>query len=312
MSGCSAPSVTNTYVSPNSEPGKLITSMDAAEKRARAAGPKFFRSIPSDFSFAFKMQSDRPDYYFDSQIQADLAEAAARGDTATMQALISSGADVNYTGKNGMKPLFWAMAKTNIQGFKFLLDNGADPNATVILTAGRAPKDNALTLAAARSNSNFLEELLKHGANPNAIVDAKTPEPADPNHPMIIGTDINGNPVWNTNRPVVIGTDTAIFTAAEDGKPENVTILLKHGADIDWKDINGDTPMKCVVGLTNFRMALFLFRAGANPEVKNKAGWSVIDTLKKYKDQQASSENKAAYQELVAELIQRGLLDSAP
>src|ERR1022692_4291841 len=64
--------------------------------------------------------------YFDTQPQIDLADAISKGDTNTMQRLIDAGADVNYLGKDDMRPLFWALAKKNIVCLTFLLAHGAN------------------------------------------------------------------------------------------------------------------------------------------------------------------------------------------
>jgi uncharacterized protein len=217
--------------------------------------------------------------YFDTQPQIDLADAITKSDTNKMQVLIAGGADVNYLGSEGMRPLFWALAKQNITAFRFLLNNGADPN--VVAVREQSSAESALTLAAIMDNSEYLQELLAHGANPNL--------------------------------PIASWRETAIYNAILNERTNNISILLKNGADIDWKDASGTTPLDHAIGMTSFRMALFLYRAGANPLIKNNSGSSPIDTLKKFKDWGVqTSTDEAAYKELIGELIKRGLLDKAP
>jgi ankyrin repeat protein len=215
--------------------------------------------------------------YFHSQVQVELAEASERGDTNQMQLLIARGADVNFQGRDGMRPLFWALAKRNINGFKFLLNHGADPNA---VTEEQPPRESVLKLAACMDESEYLEELLKHGANPNATV-------------------------GNVHQ-------TAICFASFLNKTNNILILLKNGADIDWRTTGGSTPMQEAIEGRSFGMALFLYHSGANPLIKDKWGYNPIDTLKKFGDNGVvSSADEKAYKQLLQELRKRGLLDKS-
>jgi ankyrin repeat protein len=214
---------------------------------------------------------------FDTTIQIDLADAAAKGDTNKLKLLIASGADVNCQGHRGMKPLFWALINQNFRGFKFLLDHGADPNAVVAIV--QPPPENALTLAASVDDSKYLEELLKHGANPNL--------PA-------------GNP----------SPETAIFTASFYHQTNNISILLHYGADINWKTTDAMTPLHRAISGNSFATALFLYRAGANPLIKDKWGYDPIDTLKKFGDNGVVSHtDKVAYKQLLEEFRKNGFLD---
>lgn len=239
--------------------------------------------VPMYFQYAFGMNGERARHMsaaklFDSQLQIDLAKAAATGDTNRMSLLITQGADVNFEGHNGMKPLFWALINQNINGFTFLLDRGADPNAIVNV---QPICDNALTLAAALDKPRYLQELLAHGANPNS--------------------------------PIGTNSETPIFLAEFWEKTNSISILLKHGADINWKDKYGRTVMHEAVDESSFAVALFLFRAGADVTIKNKLNYSPLDHIKKFKDWGIFRDaDQAAYKELITELIKRGLLEKAP
>ena len=61
----------------------------------------------------------------DESVRA-LAKAAAKGRVGTVEELVDLGVDVNASGTKGATPLFWAMS--NYNGFKKLLELGADPN----------------------------------------------------------------------------------------------------------------------------------------------------------------------------------------
>lgn len=221
------------------------------------------------------MSSTRARDYFDSPLQAALAEASGSGDTNRIRLLINQGADVNCVGRYGMRPLFWALVKCNIKGVTFLLDHGADPD---VKGGDRPYTTSPLYLAAGMKDPEYLEELLKHGANPN-------------------GTSGNTD-------------ETAIFAAGSLYRTNNIAILLKHGADINWKTTGGETPMEDAIDGGVFRTALFLYHAGANPLIKDKWGYSSIDTLSRFGDRgYVSRVDKVAYKELIKELTENGLLD---
>lgn len=65
---------------------------------------------------------------FPDRLAARLAKAAGRGDVATVRRLVNEGADVNYLGKSNGTALYWAFRKKNIEGFRSLLELGANPN----------------------------------------------------------------------------------------------------------------------------------------------------------------------------------------
>ena len=224
-----------------------------------------------------RLNQMKPTAYFDTQLQIDLADAINKSDTNKMQTLITSGADVNYLGRDDMRPLFWALAKQNIQAFTFLLDHGANPN----VVAEHPSLESALDLAVCMSNSEYLEELLKHGANPNAVL-GNTPQTAQ----------------------------TAIFSAILNNRINNIALLLKYGANIEWKTANGTTPLHNAIYSNSYEAALFLCHAGANPLVKNKLGYNPVETMEQFGDNGVLSRaDEKAYKQLLEEFRKAGLLD---
>ena len=211
-----------------------------------------------------------------SQLQIDLAEAAAKGDTNRMQSLIAHGAEVNFEGRRGMRPLFWALVNQNIVGFKFLLDQGAGPNAMLNVT--KPPCDNALTLAVYSKDSRYIEELLRHGADPNVVVGRYSQEPP-------------------------------LFVAALYDNTNDMAVLLKYGAKTDWQHPEtGNTLMQDSVHIGSYVMALFLYNAGADPLIKNGRGVSVVDDVKLEKGV-SNKADREAYKKLVKIFQEKGLLN---
>jgi hypothetical protein len=238
--------------------------------------------VPLHFQYVFgpnpsRAKNMKAKELFDSPLQINLAEAAVKGDTNQLQRLINQGADVNYPGRRAMKPLFWALINQSFPGFKFLLDNGADPNSTVEIK--KPAPENALTMAASMDDPRYLEELLKHGANPNL--------PA-------------GNP----------SQETPIFSASFYRQTNNILVLLKYRADIDWKTTGNYTALHQAINGNAFEMALFLYHLGANPLISNKWGYTPVDTLQKFKDNgPVSRADRRAYKQLLEEWKKAGLLE---
>jgi len=241
--------------------------------------------VPLAYQFVFGPSPQRVRHMkaanlFDaSQQQIDLAEAAAKGDTNRMQSLIAQGADLNFEGHRGMRPLFWALINQNAAGFKFLLDQGADANALLNIT--KPPCDNALTLAVLLEDSSYVEELLKHGADPNVVVGRYSQHPP-------------------------------LFIASTYEYTNDIVVLLKYGAKIDWqRSETGNTLMQEAVHSGSCVMALFLYNAGADPLIKNRRGVSVVDDVKRAKDIEDifSKADREACKKLMEIFQEKGLLN---
>lgn len=126
--------------------------------------------------------------------QADVADAASRGNKAEVERLLKGGADVNAQQADGATALQWAAYRGDAQLAELLLKAGAKP--------GLANHNGAtpLWLAAMRGDAATIEALLKGGA--------------DANEQLPLG-----------RRPLML--------AARSGNVEAVRALLEHGADVN-------------------------------------------------------------------------------
>jgi len=219
--------------------------------------------------------------FFDAPAQRSLAEAIAHGDLNQAQKAIDAGAEVNAIGRDGMTPLFWALAQQNIEGFRFLLEHGANPNVVVDLPDhfqdGYA---GAIEMAARLEDIEYLRALLDKGADPNTIV----------------------NQEWQT--PV-------LYRAILSRRVESARLLLERGADVDHRDKSGGTPLLQSVTSRQFKIGLLLLEYGADPTIELKTGGSVVDFIKRYGDRgiDKRTNDLEAYHQFVEELRERGLLD---
>lgn len=81
-----------------------------------------------------RMKADR---YFPNRTQAEFVTAVGSGKLERAQRLLAEGARVDAAGEEGMTALYWAIAKQNLAGFRFLLEHGADPGT---ITRCRRPR----------------------------------------------------------------------------------------------------------------------------------------------------------------------------
>ncbi len=100
------------------------------------------------------------EYFIDDHVRS-LANAAANGDTKTLQILVKQDVNVNSIGVDDMTPLVWALINRNKSGVVILLDNGANPN---YITSNGA---SMVTLASMMDDDFFLKVALSHGGDPN-------------------------------------------------------------------------------------------------------------------------------------------------
>jgi ankyrin repeat protein len=63
---------------------------------------------------------------------------------------------------------------------------------------------------------------------------------------------------------------TAIFVAADAGQVDAVSLLLEHGAEVDWRDNKGETALWVVAARGNARMVQALLKGGASTSLTPK------------------------------------------
>jgi len=246
--------------------------------------------MSSPFAFAdqqravlalWKMQ---PDQYFDNPKEVQLANAVATGDLRLAQQTLNNGVDPNHVGREGMTPLFWAISKQNLDGFRWLLDHGANANTLTRwqTDSGQTEIASALALTAVMKDSSYLQALLDHGGDPNVVTND-----------------------WE---------QTPIYAVIMRRGIDNVKLLIKYHADLNHQDKSLKTPMLEAVGARMYTIALLLLQSGADPTLKDKWGYSTVDMVKRYGNRAVprNSPDEAAYDQFVAELKQRELLAEAP
>ena len=159
------------------------------------------------------------------------------------QELSNSTRIIDVADSEGRTPLSWAAEVGNVQAVETLLEYGASTSTKSVI--GMTP----LHFAARGPNSTSMAILLKRGASASA------------------------KNKWDQG-PLSIA---AYF----QNDPSFFRLLLDHGADINEKDCNGSTPMRCTF-TNNYRTASYLMSRGADINDRDDSGstplWDAIES----------------------------------
>ena len=164
------------------------------------------------------------------QSESPVADAAQRGDLATVRVLLRSGADVNAAQNSGMSALHWAAQQNDAPVIEILLYAGANTEATTRL-GGYTP----LHLAGRAGHAPALDALLSGGAE----VDVFTTTGA-----------------------------TALHFAASSGHAVAIETLIRHGANINvTTQSDAQTPLMWATASNRLDAIQILLEAGADPSL---------------------------------------------
>lgn len=175
----------------------------------------------------------------DPQTQS-LALAASKGDIQEIDQLVAEGADVNATGTRGIPVLTWVLGHPNKDGFRRLLEHGANPN----LIWGKETKYSPLHMAA-------------------LLISKPTAPGLDADFIIMLLTVGNGNPnleLPDGSRPIrwaVSRRDRDVFA-----------ILYNAGAKLDYADSYGATLLS--KAYFDFEMIYFMITHGVDYKHESK------------------------------------------
>ena len=167
---------------------------------------------------------------------ARLLDAVRQGDAAAVQALLGQGAEVDAAEADGTTALHWAVYLDDLASVGLLIRAGAD--VEVSNRYGVRP----LSLACASGDARVIEALLEAGADPTA------PTAGEPH----------------------------IMAAARTGSVEAVTLLVRHGADVNAQEtLRGQTALMWAVAEDHPAVARTLLDLGADVHARSRGAGTV-------------------------------------
>ena len=161
-----------------------------------------------------------------------LHEAAHMGNAAFIRLLLDAGAEVEAKNHPGTTPLMLAVQAGHVDASRLLIAAGASPN--------QPPTGNTLLHSAAfRGFSEVAELLLDVGAAVDTIVELHA---------------------------------TPLSCAAAGGGPAEISVLLRHGANVNHQDMFGYSPLISSIVSRKGDNVKTLLDAGADPHLRCRAG----------------------------------------
>jgi uncharacterized protein len=187
-------------------------------------------------------------------LDEQMLQAALNGDLATVEKLVSQGADINYKDKWGNSAVFSAAWDGNTKALELFYNLGAKisfEDANLLCNAAYNGKvDSVAWLLNNGENANF--SFTDTGENALHYAISKTSE-IDERAEIVklliaAGTDVNkktivGKPTLCFMRDAYLKGETPLHRAAAYGNAAIIEMLLDAGAEPSIKDANGDTPI---------------------------------------------------------------------
>ncbi|CEL11527.1 hypothetical protein ASPCAL14629 [Aspergillus calidoustus] len=199
--------------------------------------------------------------------------AALHGNAVSARLLLDAGANINAVAANGATALLMAVEdERRYDVLVFLLSHGADTE--IADDMGRTP----LISAAGLGKEETVRVLLEHGASTKREMcygyTALFAALRDPGHPRIVQLLLkHGAEVDHRD----IDGLTALRLACDWGDTEIMSILLEHGADVDAADPHGMTPLLCAASGGSEDARKLLLQHGADILQHDGLGESVLD-----------------------------------
>ena len=211
--------------------------------------------------------------------------AVRANDVDAVQRLQRSGANPDVANRYGVTPLSLAATNASAPLIQALLQAGAHPTNSVLMTAARTGNaevirmliargadanaresslgETALMWAAAENHPEAVRALIEHGADPNARSEK-----------LAYAKDRFGLEGVTTVLPH--GHWTALMYAARQGSLEAARALAYSGADLNLTDPDGTTALVLAIFNGHFDTAAMLAEKGADPNIADSTGMAAL------------------------------------
>lgn len=235
----------------------------------------------------------------DNENSRPIHVAALGGSVEILGMLLELGEQFDVRDDNGMTPLLFTGYRGSADAFRFLVEHGADVNA-------RSDRGSTMVHSAAYGgNLEMLEYLLERGVSADQPPDgygltplaaaavrchpdvvrrlAEAGAPIAPAYegaqqPLLMAVSRDCRAVvellldsgLDVNR--MVDDHNPLCTAAMMGKLEIVQMLVGRGADLDFKDASGRTPVYYAVESDDPAIVQYLLEQGCRADVPNTEG----------------------------------------
>ena len=233
------------------------------------------------------MSKHNAKYWFNDKEEITFCHAIEWGDTRKMGKMLKEGIKLNKQGNTGMTFLLYSYLKSNKKSYKYLLENGADPDIEMYASEKLEFQStmnftvSVMSFAANEYNdSYYLEKALSHGGNPN--------------------TYISGRHI--------------LYYAVDSTDINNVKLLIESGADPDGlkeKDQEEhSTPLSFSIEDDDYYIAYYLLQKGADPEISKT---DIIYHIYNHNlENSTASEKLKEYQKKVIKMLEERGFDFSP
>lgn len=165
-----------------------------------------------------------------------IVDACRYCDEPSVALLIQAGADVNSLENRAQSPLGAACLRGSLPIAKLLLESGADPNVVVDTSVTAL---TAATSGAQVVRTKIVRLLIEYGANPSQVfvsgdgkgIDNVLMRASQSGSSSAVESLIDAGA--NVNQHLYFGT--ALTSAVDAGRAENVLLLLERGASVDLR-----------------------------------------------------------------------------
>ncbi len=178
-----------------------------------------------------------------------------------VETFLKAGADVNAKTRSDETPLHTAVAKRNMNLVKLFLKAGANVDTQ------DKKRMTPLAKAVKLGEKDITRMLLQAGANPNHEINRSS---------LLIEA------MYQNNIPIV-------------------AMLIKAGADVNKKDLEGYPPISSAILTPNITILKLLLDHGARTDIKDKDGFTALELLE---DEKGFGMDRELYQEMATLLSQ--------